>query len=149
MEGRLILCAVDFSEFARDALRAAVELARERKVVLLLVHVEQPPLWMHEPPVHLPGDVRAESLVAAERELASWKREAELQGVAEVATRLARGTPWEQIVAIATMEPAVELVVLGTHGRSGIARALIGSVAERVVRHAPCNVMVVRDRARG
>jgi universal stress protein A len=147
MEKRLILCAVDFSQFAHEALRVGVELARERKASLLLVHVEQPPLWMHEPPVHLPGDVRPETLVAAERELVAWKREAELQGVAEVVTRLAQGAPWEQIVAIATAEPDVELVVLGTHGRTGITRALIGSVAERVVRHAPCNVMVVRKRA--
>jgi len=54
------------------------------------------------------------------------------------------GAAWDQIVAVARKDPDIELIVIGTHGRTGVQRALIGSVAERVVRHAPCLVMVVR-----
>jgi nucleotide-binding universal stress UspA family protein len=56
--------------------------------------------------------------------------------------------PWDEIVGIAREDRAIDLIVLGTHGRTGIRRALIGSVAERVVRHAPCTVMVVGSRER-
>jgi nucleotide-binding universal stress UspA family protein len=51
------------------------------------------------------------------------------------------------IVAAASADAAIDLIVMGTHGRTGIARTLVGSVAERVVRHAPCAVMVVRQQS--
>ena len=111
-----------------------------------LVHVEDQPLWINEPSIHLPGDVRQASLAASARELEAWRGDAEERAGAKVAARTTGGSPWEQIVAIANGDPMIELIVLGTHGRSGISRALIGSVAERVVRHAPCSVLVVRDR---
>lgn len=50
-----------------------------------------------------------------------------------------QGTAWDRLCAIARDDRSIELVAVGTHGRTGIARALIGSVAERVVRHAPCS----------
>lgn len=141
-----ILCAIDFSESAREAMHVAAELARQQRAVLVLVHVEDRPLWTNEPFVHLPGDVRQESLDAAARELEAWRREAAQRAGSEVAARTASGSPWEQIVAIADADPTIQTIVVGTHGRSGVRRALIGSVAERVVRHAPCNVLVVRPR---
>jgi universal stress protein A len=148
MTTRRILCAIDFSEASRSALDVAVDLARQRGAALVLVHVQEPPLWVREPYVHMPGDVRQDVRVSAARELEVWKREAEQRGAIDVGLRIADGAAWDEIVAIANADPSIEMVVLGTHGRSGIKRALIGSVAERVVRHAPCNVLVVRQRAR-
>lgn len=139
-----ILCAVDFSASSREALRVAADLARERRAALELVHVEERPLWANEPFVHLPGDVRGDALVAARSEIEAWRREAEERAGAAVVVRTVGGVPWSEIVAIANDDPAIETIVLGTHGRSGVSRALIGSVAERVVRHAPCSVLVVR-----
>jgi universal stress protein A len=144
MTGERILCAVDFSDGARAALRLAAELARTRNAELVLLHVEEPPLWQREPAVHLPGDVRAEQRAQARSELESWRRVALELGVPAVTTTLASGVAWDRIVALANDDAAIELVIVGTHGRSGIARALIGSVAERVVRHAPCSVLVAR-----
>jgi nucleotide-binding universal stress UspA family protein len=60
----------------------------------------------------------------------------------EVATALRHGTPWSEINALAK-EMNADLVVMGTHGRRGVARALLGSVAEKVVRTAPCPVLTV------
>lgn len=143
MPGR-ILCAIDFSESAREAMHVAAELARQKRATLELIHVEDRPLWTNEPLVHLPGDVRQATLDAGRRELEAWHVEAERRTGSTVVARTASGAPWDQIVAHANGDPSIELIVIGTHGRSGISRALIGSVAERVVRHAPCNVMVVR-----
>ena len=143
---RSILCAIDFSEPSRAAVHVAADLARERNAALELVYVEDRPLWESEPYLHLPGDVRQRALDAAERELEVWRREAEQRARVHVVTRIVDGSPWEQIVAIANADPSIDTIVLGTHGRSGVARALIGSVAERVVRHAPCSVLVVRPQ---
>lgn len=140
---RRILCGVDFSEGAREALRVACEFARERHAGLVIVYVEEAPLWQHEPFVHLPVDVRRESLDRSRRELDACTQQARECGVFEVAATLATGSAWDQIVATARADPDIDLVIVGTRGRTGLARALIGSTAERVVRHAPCSVMVV------
>ena len=57
------------------------------------------------------------------------------------------GFPWSVIVDAAVQDPAIDLVVIGTHGRTGIKRVFLGSVAEQVTRHAPCSVLVVRPPA--
>ncbi len=57
------------------------------------------------------------------------------------------GVPWQEIVA-AARETNTDLIILATHGRTGLKHVLLGSVAERVVRHAPCPVLVVRDQER-
>jgi universal stress protein A len=56
------------------------------------------------------------------------------------------GYPFEEIVLMAN-DPQVDLVLIGSHGRSGIKRLLLGSTAERVVQHAPCPVLVVKERS--
>ena len=116
----------------------------EGDVIEELVHVEERPLWENEPFVHLPGDVRRNVLEAASSELEAWRREAEDRVGKPVIARAIGGVPWSAIVALANDDPTIEMIVMGTHGRSGVSRALIGSVAERVVRHAPCSVLVVR-----
>ena len=90
----------------------------------------------------------AELFAAEDAELAALKAEAHKLGVTEVKALFADGTPWEQIVKLAETDPTIGVIVMGTHGRTGIQRALGGSVAERVVRHAPCTVTIVR-KARG
>ena len=146
-EPKRILCAVDFSECSHHALHVATELARKSQAVLVLLHVEDRPLWLSEPYVHLPGDVRQEQMARAETQLASWKQEAQRRGAGEVIAKIVSGTPWDRIVALARADQRFDLIVLGTHGRTGVLHALLGSVAERVMRHAPCSVMVVRPHA--
>ena len=149
MTFKKILCAVDFSEPSRKALGAAADLARTSQATLVLVHVWQAPLWTTDYGIELPNDALLEARGAEEAKLASWRAEAQQLGAPEVTSKLARGVPWDEIVGAARDDQAIDLIVLGTHGRTGVRRALIGSVAERVVRHAPCTVMVVGSRERG
>lgn len=146
MTFKKILCAVDFSDPSRNAMRAAAELARSAQATLVLMHVWQPPLWTTDYGIELPNDALQEARGVEESTLAAWRAEARQLGVGEVTTKLVRGVPWDEIVGAARDDKAIDLIVLGTHGRTGLRRALIGSVAERVVRHAPCTAMVVGAR---
>ena len=83
----------------------------------------------------------------AETALAGWKAEAESVGAKSVTIKVLAGLPWRVIVDEIASTPGYDLVVLGTHGRSGIMRVLLGSAAERVARHADCPVLLVRRRA--
>ena len=144
---RRILCPVDFSDSSHQALRVAAELARDWQATLVVLHVQERPLWMHEPYVHMPGDVRAETLARGEAQLEQWKLDARQNGAPETIANLQHGDPLDRIIAVAREDRDIGLIVLGTHGRTGLKRAMIGSVAERVVRLAPCTVMVVRSRS--
>jgi nucleotide-binding universal stress UspA family protein len=144
MAFKKILCPVDFSPGSQQAMRTAVRLAKERNAELVLVHS-----W-YLPPTAFAGEyVYAAAFVQqfsddAQRGLKAAVLEAEKLGAPHVTSKLLTGTPWEQIVRAAQSEPAVDLIVIGTHGRTGISRVLLGSVAELVVRHAPCPVLTVR-----
>ncbi len=137
-----ILCAIDFSESAHHALEDAAELARRLGAELTLVHVwEAPHSVAARAVVAWPvpaGDDAAE--IAAR--LAAWKQDAERIAGGAVETTLAHGSPGAAIAHVADAG-RFDLVVVGSQ-RRGVARALLGSVAEHVVRHAPCPVLVVR-----
>ena len=79
----------------------------------------------------------------AQESLDGWAAKAKSDGL-DARVVLRTGAPYEEIGALATDERA-DLVVMGTHGRGGVGRALLGSVADRVVRMAPCPVLTVRD----
>ncbi len=142
MPFKKILCAVDFSPFSRAALDVAIGLAADGGAVTL-VHVVEPMIWFPEAGFEYES-VRASLLESADKSLAEWKADAERRlGGAKVALERLEGTPWERIVHLAK-DGAFDVIVVGTQGRTGIRHALLGSVAERVVRHAPCPVLVAR-----
>jgi nucleotide-binding universal stress UspA family protein len=146
MRLRHILCPVDFSTGSRLALDTAVELAVEAGARLTVAHVHEMPSILHsEAAVAMPA--LAEKLQAeAGRELEKARGEAQRLGAPEVETALVPGVAWDQIVKLARARDC-DLVVMGTHGRTGLEHALLGSVAERVARHAHCPVLVVRPQA--
>jgi nucleotide-binding universal stress UspA family protein len=144
MTFKKILCPVDFSDNSREAMCVAVELARTSQAMLVLLHVWDPPSWMTDYGIRLPNDALLEAQGLEEKKLEAWRADAQRLGASEVSSKLLRGAPWDQIVSAASEDPRIDLIVMGTHGRTGLARALIGSVAERVVRHAPCTVLVIR-----
>jgi len=125
---RTILVATDFSPFSEQAIRAAVALARHFGAALHLLHV-----------VHHAGE-RAAALDRLGR-----AAEAEAVGVPFTAS-IAVGRPAPEIVRYAEREPA-DLIVVGTHGRTGLSHVVMGSVAEAVVRTATCQVLTIRLRA--
>jgi nucleotide-binding universal stress UspA family protein len=139
-----ILVPVDFSKHSERAVRVAAELARRYGGALEIIHVYDPVAYA------LPGDYslftaqQLDALCAEfERRLAAMKDLARASGVSQVKTHLRRGPCATSICELAR-EGAFDLIVMGTHGRSGLSRLLLGSVAERVLRSAPCPVLTVK-----
>jgi nucleotide-binding universal stress UspA family protein len=142
-----IVCPIDFSPCSREALRAAAELARDWSTPLILVHIWEPPKWSSGE-VMLAPEVLQTTIDAEQAELEIWKTTAKQLGAREIDARFLTGVAWDTLVELLKADPAIDLVVMGTHGRTGLRHVLLGSVAEKVVRHAPCAVLVVRDRER-
>jgi universal stress protein A len=141
-----ILCPIDFSPGSREALAMAAGLARESNAALVVAHVLEPTQWAIAGEYQLAPEVMQDIVDSEEKELAAWRKQAKDLGAKEVATRSLVGVAWDQIVSAARDDVAIDLVVMGTHGRTGLRHAVLGSVAEKVVRHAPCPVLVVRAR---
>lgn len=138
---RRILVPFDFSAPATQALRAAVDLAAARKGRLLVLHAIPPYYPAGEGPPWFPPD----DLIAADRRrLAAIARKAAGRRV-KVATQVVVGNPYEEILRAAR---GMDAIVMATHGRSGLAHLVIGSVAEKVVRHATVPVLTIRPRGR-
>ena len=132
-----ILCPVDFDQNSLAAVSVAAELAREHKATVHLLHV-------------LPPAIR-EAFSCGEMES---EARTNLQRIGH--QKLKTGTSYE--LHVATGEPAIEvlqaatrlgidLIVMATHGRTGVRRLVLGSVAERVVREAQCPVLTVKSKA--
>jgi universal stress protein A len=145
---RRILVPMDFSDTAKKALQYAVPLATAFDAEIVLVYVVQPYTVSAELG-YLPPEV-----AVSDQEFAnSARKELEQLSNQEIGTRarsqikVGVGVPWQEIVAAACNTNA-DLIILSTHGHTGLKHALLGSVAERVVRHAPCPVLVVRERER-
>lgn len=152
MESQLkkIVCPVDFSEPSERALAQAVSLAKLNGADLILLTVVQPM------PAAIPGEgtlfnelrpmpflltgMAEEHLLKLRDKYCGDIRERTTLSVAD-------GIPFVEIVR-AAREAEADLIVMGSHGRTGLEHLLIGSVAERVVRKAPCSVLVVRDAGR-
>jgi nucleotide-binding universal stress UspA family protein len=160
-----ILVPVDFSSSANTALRYAASIAERFGSSLLVLHVIAkevemgmvcrhvgpriiPLLGPEAAPVTVPAevletvtiDLREQAQVALHHLVAPWPIERPVELRVEV------GHPVEQILDVVTRDD-VDLIVMGTHGRTGLAHAVLGSVAERVVRLAPCPVLTVKKAA--
>lgn len=141
-----ILVAVDFSEYARAALDYAAFLAESFGATLTLVHSVEPYIYPEDlsagRTLEDVQDAAANDCKIKLKELALSVRE----GIPS-STVVTMGTPWHQIVAMAKSWNA-DIIVIGTHGRTGLKHVLMGSTAERVVRHAHCPVLVVHGPAK-
>jgi nucleotide-binding universal stress UspA family protein len=140
-----ILCPVDFSDFSDYAMRYAALLAQKFEARLTLLHVVAPIL------VPLPGDALvppmrqadlADIADACRERLTRTAGDLAEKGIA-VACQVTSGVPYLEIIRVAE-ELHADMIVMGTHGRSGLVHLMIGSVAERVVRKAPCAVLTVK-----
>ncbi len=155
LEIRAILAPTDFSHHAESALRYAASLAERLGATLHLLHVlpdivpTAPDLVAGAPdlmvapalPPDYYRDTEAESREALGRVFdPSWG------DVGPVETAVRRGDPVEAVVDYAK-ERGIDLIVVSTHARWGLGHMLLGSMAERVVREAPCPVLTIRDRS--
>ena len=145
---RRILHPSDFSKASSAAFTKAVELAKANQAELVLLHVLASPLPLMagdgyvSPQVY--EDLDKSARAYASKELASLVARAKKAGVRANAV-LRDGIPHEQIVR-ASRSPLADMIVIGTHGRTGLAKLFLGSVAGRVVSMAKCPVMTVRGK---
>ena len=160
-----ILAATDFSTLANEAVAQAFEEAVHHQAALTLIHVLQHP---HTETYYVRGTREEREALATELGMSVPSRQAPVPPVTirrdyvEAALTQLRdlvplsftgrwdvavesGHPADEIVRVA-QERNVDLIMLGTHGRTGLAHVLLGSVAEKVVRSASCSVLVVRDK---
>lgn len=144
VEWKRILCPVDFSETARAAMETAVELAARFDAELVLVHAYPIPGYTFPDGSAVASARMLQELAdEAARHLDEWRELAVKAGAKKVSVDTAVGDPAGEIVRVAADKKA-DLIVMGTHGRTGIEHALMGSIAERVVRRAKCPVLTVR-----
>ncbi len=145
-----ILAPIDFSEHSMNAMRSAMELAKDVGAEVHLVHVIAP--HHHFIPLPLATNVEqsrelareAAMLEQAEEELAHLKKD-EFGDSKKVSTFAVIGHPVQKLVDYAK-EQSIDLIVMATHGRSGIEHAVLGGTTEKIVRNSPCSVLVIRAR---
>jgi len=142
-----ILVATDFSAASELAIEAAALLARQNSAKVTLVHVVEASPWA-------PVEEDSESGRLKVEEPTRQKIHTELN---ELAASKLEGVPKQKTALVVSKNAAdgichyaekenVDLIVISTHGRAGLSHLLIGSVAEKVVRHAPCPVLTLRNR---
>jgi universal stress protein A len=140
-----ILVPVDFSECGQTAVRYALGMAAQFQAVVTLVHVVEqiiyPGDWMY-PPLAM-SDFAAERRDEVQRKMEGLVHEpsAKVNHVVRV------GRAWQEVTDLAR-EINADLLVIATHGYTGLKHVLLGSVAEKIVRHAPCPVLTVRPDER-
>ena len=149
MEIKKIMFATDFSEGSSRALPYAVDMAKRYGARLYIVHVvydvAKTAGW-YVPHVSM-DEMYKDIESGAQAELDKCFIE-EMHGFKEIEKVVLKGIPYEELTRFST-EQAIDMIVLGTHGRKGLDRMLFGSTAEQVVRYAPCPVLSVRLRQGG
>ncbi len=141
MGTKKILLPVDFSTCGNDALPRAAALARYEEATLLIMHVQEPPMaYVGGGMYYGSPDPDLEALQAMLEEIVPDDPDIPVEYKMEM------GEPADVIVRVA-QEEEVDIIVMGTHGRTGLKHLLLGSIAEAIVRRAPCPVMTVKHPA--
>ena len=144
---RKILVPVDFSEFSEKAVEYGSEFAKAFGAELVLCHVLELPVYpvaigLGSVPPIMTDDLMPDIEKRLEADAAQW-----VDPEVKVQRIVREGAPFVEIVQMARDED-VDLIIMPTHGRTGLSHVFMGSTAERVVRKAPCPVLVVRDGER-
>ena len=138
------LVPLDFSEYANQALDYAIHLASKLEARLTLLHVIQAlPLGGVDMGVTLPFTLLQDLEAKITSSMQAYLERVTAAGL-EGEIIIVKGVPFQEILETAKTQQ-VDLIVMGTYGRTGLQRVLLGSVAEKVVRLAPCPVLVVRQ----
>jgi universal stress protein A len=144
MSAQRILVPTDFSAHADAALDYAIALAGKLQARITVFHaIQSVPLWVDGDMGRALPDVYL-SQVEKEVQQGLEKRQQRIQAASVPCNMLMEhGMPFQRIIDLAR-EQQIDLIVMGTHGRTGLQHVLLGSVAENVVRLAPCPVLIVR-----
>ncbi len=145
-----ILAPIDFSVHSMDAMRAAMELAKDVGAEVHLMHVIAPHHHFIPLPLATSGEesrelVREAAMIEqAEQELARIKKD-DFGDSKKISTFAVVGHPAQKLIDYAK-EQAIDLIVMSTNGRSSVEHMLLGGTTEKIVRSAPCSVLVIRPR---
>jgi nucleotide-binding universal stress UspA family protein len=145
---RRILHPTDFSRASGAAFARALDMAKSNGAELIILHVIVPVLAIPAEGYVSPDlyeDLEASNRTAAQKQLDILVARAKKSGVRKVSSLISEGTTAERIAQAAKSRRA-DLIVIGTHGRTGLARFFLGSVASRVVSMASCPVLTVRGK---
>lgn len=148
MELKRIIAPTDLATFGEAGIRAAAELAQPVGARLLLLHVLSEEELERRASAHLPRqpvDRIYQDLEGAILEQCRRAVPADVRRALSVEALVTVGAPIEEILRMAWVK-ATDMIVMATHGRTGVARRVKGSVAERVLREAPCPVLTVRPQ---
>ena len=141
-----VLVPLDFSPYAEQALDYAITLAQHLQARVTLLHVIQLPTVVNVEGGMWPSSTFLDDLEAdVTRDMEAYRTRVTAAGLAGECL-VVQGIPFQEILDIAKARQ-VDLIVMGTHGRTGLSHVLLGSVAEKVVRLAPCPVLVARQPA--
>lgn len=143
VEIKKILLATDFSECSEEAAKYAIELCRYFKSELCVLHVVSTMHYRQYDFAELQIDPNADELLEIAKREMEDVLPPEIKEELHVEAVTLRGIPYAEICDVAKQKD-VDMIVLGTHGRTGLQHLLLGSVAEKVVRIAPCPVLTVK-----
>ena len=143
---KLILCPVDFSDHSHAALAYAGEMARALGAEIIVLHVVEPVIYPVAYGLAPVGNVNyeEEAKAAAQKSLEPITGEFSDGGI-KATSLVSSGTSWLRICDLAE-EHGIDMIVMATHGLTGLKHVLMGSTAEQVVRHAKCPVLTVKAR---
>jgi len=144
---RHVLVPLDMGDGTIKVLDAAIDLAKQFGAQLTLVHAYEIPAYVYGGVTYTPTDLFGPIAEAAQVHLDEALKRAK-ERIPETKAILRRGPAAFEILAVID-EVRPDLVVMGTHGRKGVSRLLLGSVAEKVVRLAPIPVLILREREKG
>ena len=144
-----ILVPIDFSDYSKNALKYAVNFSMQFKAEMILIYVIEPVIY---PPDFSMGQIALPSVntewdIKAKEELNKLAK-SEIPSGIKVNTVLKTGKPFLEIIETASEED-VDLIIIATHGHTGVEHILFGSTAEKVVRKAPCPVLTLREPIKG
>ena len=144
-----VLVPIDFSDYSKSALKYAVNFCKNNNAEMTLIYVVEPVIY---PPDFSMGQIAIPSVNTewderAKQELDKLAKEQIPEGVS-VKTIIKTGKPFIEIIETAS-ELDVDLIIIATHGRTGVEHILFGSTAEKVVRKAPCPVLTLREPVKG
>jgi len=149
LEIKKILVPIDFSDYSKNSLKYAVNFADQFNSEITLIYVVEPviyPLDFSMGQIAIPS-VNAEWDLKAKEELEKLAKQ-EIPESFKVSVKIKTGKPFLEIIDTAA-EENVDLIIIATHGHSGVEHILFGSTAEKVVRKAPCPVLTLREPIKG
>ena len=143
LEIKRILCPVDFSDSSEPSLNYAVAIARRFNAKVYIVYVSDMEDFNYDNDTLLEGDSISEASVRGEKANLINRIPENIRNEIEIETKILFGIPNEEIVNFAD-EQKIDMIVMGTHGRTGLKHVLMGSISEKVVGKSTCPVLLIK-----